>query len=236
MATARLVSSRAITHDIREFGFRTDAPARFRAGQYALLTLAPGVPYRAYSMSNIDNAGGVWQFMVRRTPTGVVSKALFELPEGSEVELDGPYGLAYLREDSPRDIVCIAGGSGIAPMISILDAAAEHEQARHLGAWLFYGGRGPADVPAIADVLKAHHLERGLEWHPVVSVPALAEGTDWNGEFGFVHELLPKKLPRPLPEYEFYFAGPPVMIEATIRLLVAENKVPQAQLHFDRFF
>jgi toluene monooxygenase electron transfer component len=233
---ARLETTRDITHDIREFSFRTEGGAHFLAGQYAMLVLAGVAAPRAYSMSNTGNDRGRWQFMIRRTGSGVVSRALFELAPGSVVELDGPYGLAYLREDSPRDIVCIAGGSGIAPMVSILDAAAAHEHARHLGAWLFYGGRGPADVPAIADVLKTHHLERRLEWHPVVSVPALAEGTDWNGEFGFVHELLPKKLPRPLPEYEFYFAGPPPMVEATIRLLVSENKVPQSQLHFDRFF
>ena len=233
---ARLEATRDITHDIREFSFSTDAAAHFLAGQYAMLCL-PGAPTpRAYSMSNTSNGDRLWQFMVRRTPTGVVSNALFDLPTGIEVELDGPFGLAYLREDSERDIVCIAGGSGIAPMVSILDAAAEHEHVRHLGAWLFYGGRGPKDVPAISQVLKSHHLESRLEWHPVVSVPALAEGTDWNGEFGFVHELLPRKLPRPLPEYEYYFAGPPPMIEATIRLLVAENKVPQSQLHFDRFF
>jgi len=234
--TARLEASRDITHDIREFAFRADGPAAFLAGQYAMLVL-PGAPApRAYSMSNTANDEGLWKFMIRRTPTGVVSRSLFDLAPGAEVELDGPFGLAYLREDSPRDIVCIAGGSGIAPMASILDAAAAHEHVRHLGAWLFYGGRGPADVPAIADLLATHHLERGLEWHPVVSVPALAEGTDWNGEFGFVHELLPRKLPRPLPEYEYYFAGPPPMVEATIRLLVADNKVPQTQLHFDRFF
>ena len=216
--------------------FRADGPAAFLAGQYAMLVL-PGAPApRAYSMSNTANGEGLWKFMIRRTPTGRVSRTLFDLAPGSAVELDGPFGLAYLREDSPRDIVCIAGGSGIAPMASILDAAAAHEHVRHLGAWLFYGGRGPADVPAIADLLATHHLERSLEWHPVVSVPALAEGTDWSGEFGFVHELLPKKLPRPLPEYEYYFAGPPPMVEATIRLLVADNKVPQSQLHFDRFF
>jgi len=233
---ARLESLRDITHDIREFSFATDAPAHFLAGQYAMLSL-PGAPTpRAYSMSNTSNDDGLWQFMIRRTPTGGVSNALFDLPPGTDVELDGPFGLAYLREDSERDIVCIAGGSGIAPMVSILDAAAEHEHVRHLGAWLFYGGRGPKDVPAISKVLKSHHIENRLEWHPVVSVPALAEGTDWNGEFGFVHELLPRKLPRPLPDYEYYFAGPPPMIEATIRLLVAENKVPQSQLHFDRFF
>jgi toluene monooxygenase electron transfer component len=91
-------------------------------------------------------------------------------------------------------------------------------------------------VPAISKVLKSHHLERRLEWRPVLSVPAFAEGTDWNGEFGFVHELLPRKLPRPLPEYEFNFAGPPPMVDATIRMLVVEHKVPQSQLRFDRFF
>ena len=232
----QFASMRDITHDIREFSFRADRPAQFLAGQYAMLVLPGAAAPRAYSMSNNTNDDGVWQFMIRRTAEGAVSRALFDLAPGFEVELDGPYGLAYLREDSPRDIVCIAGGSGIAPMVSILDAAAAHAHVGQLGAWLFYGGRGPADVPAIADVLKTHHLERGLEWHPVVSVPALAEGTDWNGEFGFVHELLPKKLPKPLPDYEFYFAGPPPMVEATIRLLVAENKVPQGQLHFDRFF
>ena len=234
--SARLEATRDLTHDIRQFSFRAEAPAHFLAGQYAMLALAGAPAPRAYSMSNTSNDEGLWEFMIRRTPSGAVSNALFDLSAGANVELDGPFGLAYLRENSERDIVCIAGGSGIAPMVSILDAAAANEHVRHLGAWLFYGGRGPADVPAISEVLKSHHLERGLEWHPVISVPALAEGTDWDGEFGFVHELLPRKLPKPLPEYEFYFAGPPPMIEATIRLLVAENQVPQSQLHFDRFF
>ncbi len=233
---ARLESTRDVTHDLREFVFRVDGRAQFLAGQYAMLALPGAAAPRAYSMSNTANPEGLWKFMIRRTPAGVISRSLFELQRGSAVELDGPFGLAYLREDSPRDIVCIAGGSGIAPMVAILDAAAMHETVRHRGAWLFYGGRGPADVPSITDLLRTHQLERGLQWHPVVSVPALAEGTDWAGEFGFVHEQLPKKLPRPLPEYEFYFAGPPPMVEATIRLLIADNKVPQSQLHFDRFF
>ena len=235
--TAKLEAVRDITQDIREFQFRVGGPSQFLAGQYALLKVS-GMPVaRAYSMSNNGNGQGLWEFMIRKVPGGAVSTALFDgLPLGSTVQLDGPYGLAYLREDVERDIVCVAGGSGIAPMVSILDAAAASHHVRHLDAWLFYGGRGPADVPAIDSLLKTHHLERALEWHPVVSVPALAEGTDWQGEFGFVHELLPKKLTRPLSEYEYYFAGPPPMIEATIRLLVSENRVPQSQLHFDRFF
>ncbi|KRB83474.1 2Fe-2S iron-sulfur cluster-binding protein [Noviherbaspirillum sp. Root189] len=233
---ATLETTRDITHDIREFSFRGKGAAHFLPGQYAMLNLPNLDLSRAYSMSNTANDEALWQFMIRRTPEGAMSNALFCLEEGARVHLDGPFGLAYLREDSSRDIVCIAGGSGIAPMVSILDAAAEHDHGRHRGAWLFYGGRSPADVPAIASLLKSHNLRNKLEWHPVVSVPALAEGTDWNGEFGFVHELLPRKLPKPLGEYDYYFAGPPPMIEATIRLLVVEHKVPQKQLFFDRFF
>lgn len=233
---ARLTSMRDITHDIREFCFQTDSPARFLAGQFAMIQL-PGVSSpRAYSMSNVANEGGYWKFMVRRLSRGIASNVLFALEKGAKVEVDGPFGLAYLREDSERDIVCIAGGSGLAPMVSILDAAATHEVVRRRGAWLFYGGRAPRDVPAVSQFLCSHRLERGLEWHPVISVPELADCTNWQGEVGMVHDLLPKKLPLALANYEYYFAGPPPMIEATVRMLAVENKVPQAQLHFDRFF
>jgi toluene monooxygenase electron transfer component len=233
---ASLQATRQITHDIREFLFKAAGAAKFLAGQYAMLNVDGAPAPRAYSMSNTGNEEGLWKFMIRRTPDGVVSNALFYLTPGANVELDGPFGLAFLREESQRDIVCIAGGSGISPMVSILDAAAQHKTLAQRDAWLFYGGRGPADVPQL-DELLVHRLEgRALQWHPVISVPALAEGTDWVGETGFVHELLPRRLPKPLTEYEYYLAGPPPMVEATIRLLVAENNVPQSQLHFDRFF
>jgi len=233
---ARLTDVRSVTHDIGEFTFKTEGAALFQCGQYAMVRLPGTRGPRAYSMSNTSNSDGVWKFMIRRTPTGAVSNALFQLPVDSHIELDGPYGLAYLREESPRDIVCVAGGSGIAPMVSILDGARDTDSLRKVGAWLFYGGRGPSDVPAIDTILASHHLEIGLEWHPVISVPALAEGGNWGGEVGFVHDMLPHKLPKPLHEYEFYFAGPPPMIEATVRLLVVGHKVPMTQLHYDRFF
>jgi toluene monooxygenase electron transfer component len=75
-----------------------------------------------------------------------------------------------------------------------------------------------------------------LHWHPAVSVPEQAAAAGWTGAVGFVHELLPRTLPQPLASYEYYLAGPPPMIEAAVRLLVADHQVPQGQLHFDRFF
>lgn len=89
---AYLTAVRDITHDIREFTFRTPNPASFRAGQYALVALREGSTPRAYSMSNITNGTGEWQFMVRRKPGGAVSGRIFELALGSSVQIDGAFG------------------------------------------------------------------------------------------------------------------------------------------------
>ncbi|MGI4815142.1 MAG: 2Fe-2S iron-sulfur cluster-binding protein [Janthinobacterium lividum] len=233
---ATFESQRDITHDIREFTFKSAGPANFLAGQYALLEL-PGQPARAYSMSNLANDAGIWQFMVRRVPEGAVSPLLFDkLTPGTAVVIDGPYGLAYWRQDVPRGLVCIAGGSGLAPIASILKGAAHAPVGSHRDAYLFYGGRGPADVPSISGIFETATLPAALNFHPVVSVPALVDGTDWDGEVGFVHEIVPHKLSGALTDYEYYLAGPPPMVEAVVKLLIVEHKVPQSQIHFDRFF
>ena len=96
----------------------------------------PGVNgVRAYSMSNVamsnvamsntaQSAGAAtWHFQVRRVPGGAGSAALFSLPVGARVQIDGPYGMAWLKRDAARDILCLAGGSGLAPMLSIARAA-----------------------------------------------------------------------------------------------------------------
>ncbi|PWG74531.1 oxidoreductase, partial [Enterococcus hirae] len=87
---------------IREFVFKDDQAADFRPGQYALLHL-PGVDGpRAYSMSNIRNADGHWEFIIRKVPNGAGTAALFDLKVGDRIEIDGPYGLAFLRTDVTR--------------------------------------------------------------------------------------------------------------------------------------
>jgi len=233
---ARFTHVREITHDIHEFTFQTPAPAEFLAGQFAMLQL-PGLQSpRAYSMSNIANQQGLWQFMVRKKPSGQMSNALFNLAPDATLGIDGPYGNAYVREDNARDIVCIAGGSGLAPMVSILEATRGSQQLRQREKWLFYGGRASRDVPDIQQLFSAPELQQQITWCPVLSDPPPNDVEKWSGAIGFVHRLVPQQLPQPLVNYEYYFAGPPPMIEATARLLAAEHRVPQAQMHFDRFF
>ncbi len=235
-----LVGTRQVTHDMREFRFKGEGAANFLPGQYMLLDL-PGVKgSRAYSFSNIANDAGEWHVIIRRVKDGSATRVLFdELREGDVIDADGPYGTAYLQTESPRDIVCVAGGSGFAPVLSVLrgaDAAGMLGQGQGQGArkaHFLFGARHVRDICGAEELAALSGFAAAGQFMPVVSEPD--EGEAWDGPTGFVHTYLPS-LPRPLAEYEFYFAGPPPMSQAIQELLMIEHKVPFGQIHFDRFF
>lgn len=229
--TVRFVGNRRITPDISIVTFRSDRPAAFVPGQFAMLSLGEPRLTRAYSMSNTPNDEGLWEFIIREVPGGAVSPQFQTLERGAEVDLDAPYGVAYFRPEVRRPVVGIAGGSGLAPVLSIMRAAA-HDTSFTQDTFLFYGGRGPEDIPPVTELLGPNG-ER-MRFFPAVSMPERAQG--WTGDVGFIHELLPAKLHQKLADYEYYLAGPPPMIESAVRLLVADHKVPAEQIHFDRFF
>jgi toluene monooxygenase electron transfer component len=234
---ARLTAIRDLTHDMREFQFRGDEKAQFLPGQYLLFSL-PGVPgQRAYSMANVPDRNGEWHFHVKRVPGGRCTGTLFDvLHVGDDVDFDGPYGQAYLRSESPRDIVCIAGGSGLSPVMSIARAVANTPSLARRTLHFFYGGRGPQDICG-EDMLQAlPGFGERLFYYPAISMPELDTQGAWKGRVGFVHEFAQDVLGKEkLKEYEFYFAGPPVMATAVQRMLI-QAKVPFNQIHFDRFF
>lgn len=227
------VGHRKVTADMRELRFRGPGPAAFVPGQYALLDVPGAGQWRAYSMSNLPNAEGDWDFMVRRVPNGRVSNLLFDgLRPGDRIVIDGPVGLAHWRADDPRDVVCIAGGSGMAPIVSIANAAAMRA-TRDRPIRLFYGGRGPADLPAFDEWLLDPAKVRVSV---AVSGPEPADAVAWTGERGFVHKLVGRTLTGDLTAHRYYLAGPPPMIETAVRMLMVEHKVPALQIHYDRFF
>ncbi|WP_321896268.1 2Fe-2S iron-sulfur cluster-binding protein [Paraburkholderia heleia] len=227
---ARLEGRRALTPDMSEFTFHIPSRAQFRAGQYALLYPSQAQGARAYSMSNLPNGEGVWQFMVRRVPGGAGSNALFDALEvGDEIAMDGPYGHGYLRDDNARDIVCIAGGSGFAPMLSVARGALAQTGKRRVH--FFYGARAQADLGAAAELDEL--AQERLSVSIVLSSPE--PSLPWQGATGFVHAEVERSLTGALHQREFYFAGPPPMIEAVQELLMQKHRVPYNQIHFDRF-
>jgi toluene monooxygenase electron transfer component len=234
---ASFTGSHAITHDIREFRFVTEGAAEFLPGQYAMLAI-PGIATpRAYSMSNLSNTQGEWHFQIRRVAKGVATEQLFEhLQVGDCVEIDGPYGLAWLRHEVSRDIVCVAGGSGLAPMVSIARGAAQAGLLDTRQLHFFYGGRTPQDICGESFLRELPGFGERIHFHPVVSLPGDDAVTAWHGETGFVHELVRRSFGSAMPEHEFYFAGPPPMTQGLQQMLMVDFRVPFGQIHFDRFF
>ena len=234
---AQLVGCRDLTHDLREFTFRTQSPARFRPGQYAVLELASVSEGRCYSMSNLGNEEGMWAFQIKRVPGGAATTVLFDdFRVGDTVSLDGPFGTAYLRDECPRDVVCVAGGSGLSPMVSIARGLAALHDAHKRALHFFYGGRSPADICGQDLVEPLAVRLRGLTFHPVISDQPTLETSTWDGPVGFVHDLVRQELGENAADFEFYAAGPPPMTEALARYLLVEAKVPVDRLHYDRFY
>lgn len=234
---AVLIETLDINHDIREFRLKRAEPVAFLPGQYALLHLDGIDGGRAYSMSNTGDDPTEWHFQIRRVPNGHVTSHLFDrLKIGDTVGIDGPYGMAYLREDAPRDLICLAGGSGLSPMVAIARAAAASDRLSDRTVHFVYGGRTARDICG-EDILKAlpGYGER-IHFHPAVSTIEGADGADgWSGRTGFVHDVARDIFGERLAEHEIYFAGPPAMSEALQRMLF-EMKVPQDQIHFDQFY
>ena len=227
------IGASPITHDISEFRFRVANPNPFVPGQYALIEV-PGSDgeIRAYSMANISDTGEEWHFNIRRVRDGRMTTYMFdELKEGAEVHLDGPYGLAYLREDSPRVILCLAGGSGLAPMVSITRAVAVSEKLKDRQLHFIYGGRGARDICGHEQLNVLPGFGERIHYHAAVS--EIPDG--WTGRTGFVHEVALEMFGEKLKDFEIYFAGPPPMADAIMKMAVT-NKVPAAQLHFDKFY
>lgn len=235
--TAKLVGIRDITHDILEFHFVSDNSADFLPGQFASVHIDGVDSPRCYSMSNLPNPSGEWHFQIRRVRHGLASTALFtRYRPGDQVVIDAPFGNAYLREESPRDIVCVAGGSGIAPMVSIARGAARAGLLNKRKLYFFYGGRTPHDLCG-EDFLRALDAPVGhVFYYPIVSDMDSAADHKWTGDVGFVHDWIPRKLGVALQNFEFYFAGPPPMAQAMQEMLMLRHQVPFNQIHYDRFF
>jgi toluene monooxygenase electron transfer component len=227
----KLTNRRTLTEDMAELSFETDDVVDFLPGQYALLYLEGVNGPRAYSMSSVPDGSGALQFIVRRTPGGSGSVALIDhLPVGKRIEIDGPYGHAYLREQVTRPIVCIAGGSGLAPMLSIVRRASATMTASPIE--FFFGARSTKDLCADAFLEAMPGFGGRLRLHNVVSEP---NGHDWHGAIGWVHDEVDRVMGDQAVNNEFYFAGPPPMIESLQTLLMVRRKVDFAQIHFDRF-
>ena len=219
-----------------------DEPIDFEAGQFALLTV-PGIAgARAYSMVNFDRTAKRLSFVVKRKPGRRGERVDLRRPvEGTHLDVFAPVGHATFQPGLPRHLLCIAGGSGIAGMMSILSLAC---QADHFMDWdghIFFGIRTERDHFFLDELeaFRARHPSRlaitiALSDEDVPdSLSAAYPGFAFAR--GFVHAVAGERMQGRFADVRAYVAGPPPMVDASLRWLLREARLAPADVRYDKF-
>ena len=218
-----------VTHDIRRIRLRirSGGPFAFSAGQFASVTFE-GVAPRDYSMANRPVDPNL-EFHIRTVAGGAASAYVRDrLAVGAMVRVEGPSGASHLREGHKGPILAVAGGSGLAPIKSIVETALAKRMAQPIS--LYFGVREERDL-YLEPLFRA--LERKYENFSFIPVLSSPDGTT-ERRTGFVHEAVTADT-ADFDGVKIYTAGPPVMVEALTAAAVARG-LRREDLHADPFY
>ncbi len=226
----KVIRQEKLTHDITLLELELDEAPIFKAGQYAKLSLEclPNI-IRAYSFASKPNADNTRvSFFIRHVPNGAFSSVVQEENlVDANVELQGPFGEFYLR-DSDKPMLLIAGGSGLAPILSILEHAKEKGCQRPVTVLL--GARTQADVYGLKEIEQiAQDWPALFEFEQILSEES--NDSSWQGLKGYIGDHLTT-----FATYnsQVYLCGPPLMIDDCMKKL-KQMGVSPAEMFADRF-
>ena len=230
---ASVESLERLTADICLLDLRVHEPADFSflPGQYVDLWV-PGEDEarRSFSMANLPGEDRI-ELMIKCYPGGRFSGLLeSSIQPGDTIRFTGPYGAFHLRQ-SRRDVLMLAGGSGMAPILSLLrQLAGEHSDRR---VRFFYGARTARDLFHLDEIEALGSQLADFRFTPVLS-DATAEEAGGLAT-GFVHELAAQYLAGgELEDFDAYMCGPPPMIDAATELLT-DRGLDESRIHYDKF-
>lgn len=230
--TARIASIDRLTSDMRGLKLELDQPFKFWAGQYVDITLPGSGLVRSFSMANPPGENPL-AFIIKVYPDGAFSTALDkELTVGAELDIKGPYGICFRHENRSGHMILVGGGSGMAPLWSIINDLVRSGQKRQVT--FFYGARTQQDLFYLDQIETIRTVLPDFRFIPALShEPA---GTDWQGETGFIHEVVARHLrdANVDDEAEAYCCGPPPMIEATVPILQVSGVEPE-RIYAEKF-
>lgn len=220
-----------LTHDTRMFRFRlTDPPEiKFKPGQYVQFRIPKVGEERAYSIASSPNEPGIVELIVRLVPGGLCTTYMFnKLKVNDHIFLTGPYGEFYLREQTEDPIICVGGGSGSAPVRSIILYLKEKKSTRKIIS--FYGGRTPSDI-----YFTEEYNQLSKEMKDFTHISAISEpfdGDGWRGERGLITQVMERHL-TDCSNYEVYLCGPPIMIDKACEVL--KHSIDINRVYYDKF-
>jgi toluene monooxygenase electron transfer component len=249
VTAGKISRTHMLTPDISLFAVTLEKPVSYRPGQFVLLSGMGIDGPRAYSMTQYPPQNKKLNFLIRKDATGSFTGALFGAPSvPRDVTVFGPLGRATFSSDEDRPIVMIAGGSGIAGILAILDhAMAEDHFSRH-PSQVFFGLRDASSSYLLDELSSAASRAKGK-----LKVTIAFSDAPCPEEFvtrypslefaeGFLHDIVRSRfgadgspalqdMKNPL----FFVAGPPLMVNATMRVLVADCKISPTEIRYDRF-
>ncbi len=232
--SATVKSTVGLTHDIKQIRLALNDPPEIShlPGQYVQVqaTSPEGPVFRAYSISSPVWDLHVVELVVRLVPGGIGSTYLHSLQMGDAVTFTGPYGDFRLNEDPEVELVCVAGGCGMAPIRNIVHTLYDRWPDRT--CWLFFGCRTTRDMFYLEQYEQLAQKHRNF--HVIYALSdRLGAEEHWDGETGFIHLSVDKYLD-PGIKRQAFLCGPPPMIEAVMRVLEEKGLRPE-DIFYDKF-
>ncbi len=205
----------------------------FKPGQYVQLK-APAYEgndeevYRAYSVASSVNDKNALELLIGYTGGIATTYVHQHLKEGDTAHINGPYGDFYYREDDGGPIILGGAGTGMAPLLSILQYMADHDIKRPTK--LFFGAKTMKDLFLVEKMKQFENQLADFQFIPALS---REESEEWTGERGRVPAAIEKLIPDG-SAYSAYLCGSPVMIESITEALL-KSGVPEEKIYFDKF-
>lgn len=228
----RVKSLRMLNHDVMHLVLSVEPEMHFLPGQFVLFDLPNGIGRRAYSMSNANAQDGCLEFLIKRKPQGAAGSYLFEtLRLNDTLAVDGPYGRSWLRQErTDQDLVLLAGGSGLAPVWSIAQAALLEQANRRIH--LYFCVNRAQDLFWEEEIRTTQARAPNLRVHWVLAEAPVAPLA--GSRLGLAASVLAEDFGGRLTN-DLYMAGPPGMIDSVLRELVSTGMAQADRVFFDRF-
>lgn len=228
---ARVQKMEKLSHDVMELFLKLPSNERlqFLPGQYIEFLLKDG-KRRAFSLANAPHNDDLLELHLRLIPGGQFTEYVFnEMHEKAILRFEGPFGSFYLREDSDKPIIFVAGGTGFAPIKGIIEHMLHHKMQRKMQ--LYWGARTLEDLymPALPKQWQTAFPD--ISFIPVLSEPLAQD--HWQGRVGLVHKAVLEDH-ADLSAYQVYCCGAPGMVE-TVHQEFQQHGMPEDEFFSDAF-
>ena len=213
------------TPEVKTFILELEKNMPFKAGQFVMLKIDKErfdklIPSRAYSIANAPNDKHELKVIVKIIPKGVFSPFLDKLSEHEEIEVLGPYGRFTLKEDEAKSITLIGAGTGVAPLIGIMDFALEN----NVKIDLFYSDKTEKDL------IHKQELETLMESKKIGGkLITTRETSDYSRRIDA--EFLKSNVK---PSDKYFVCGPPQFVNEVVQNLESQG-VPENDIKTERY-